>query len=116
MIEESVVILAVSFLLAFFTETMVEYFVGTPMDHIEKAKPYRWLLMYVAAGVGLFFSLFYKLDLVALTAQLAERMTGVGSLLTQPTTPGMIVSGLAIGRGANFLSDLVARYILPKKG
>lgn len=114
-IVESAKILAVSFALAFLTETFVEYFVGTPMDKVEKLKPWKWLLMYVAAGVGVFLALFYKLDLIALAARLASSITGVATSLEVVTVPGMVLTGLGLGRGSNFLHDFVSRYIMPAK-
>ena len=45
-------ILAVIFLLAFLTESLVEYLFGALVDHVPALTSYKWLLMYIAAGVG----------------------------------------------------------------
>lgn len=101
------VILAVTFALAFLTESLTEYLFGIPFDRLPKLKPYRWLLQYLAAGVGVSLSLYYVLDLIALIAQLA------GGVL--PVTPvGMVLTGLIIGRGANYLNDFLVTYLRPK--
>ncbi len=106
--------LAVTFALAFLTETFVEYFFGIPMDHYEKLKPYKWLLMYVAAGVGIFLALFYKLDLIAIISRFAAQVSGMATALDEPSVPGMVLTGMAIGRGANFVHDFLSKYLAPK--
>ncbi len=103
-------ILAVSFALAFLTESLVEYLFGAVADHVPAVNPYRWLLMYIAAGVGVGLALFYQLDLIAVIAQSA----GVALDLSAPTKVGMVLSGLAIGRGANYLNQFVSTYLKPK--
>lgn len=100
------VVLAMVFALAFLAESLTEYFFGIPMDKIEKLKPYKWLLNYVAVIVGILMTLYYKLDLISLIAQFAGG--NVGS-----TTVGFILTGAIIGRGSNYVSDFVAKYIKP---
>lgn len=102
--------LAVSFALAFLTESLVEYLFGTPMDKLPKLCPYRWLLMYISVGVGVGLALFYQLDLIAIIAQ----ASGVALDLTASTPVGMVLTGLGIGRGANYLSQFVSTYLKPK--
>jgi hypothetical protein len=98
-------ILAVIVLLAFLVESLVEYLFGTLADHIAAIKPYSWLTMYVAAAVGVLGAFVYQFDLLAL----------LGSFLGTPialSTFGIILTGLAIGRGANYLHDLIKRYFV----
>ena len=102
-----VVILSVSFALAFLAESMVEYLFGILIDHIPGAEKFKWLLQYVSAGVGVFLALYYALDLIALIAEMAGGSVGV-------TPVGQVLSGLAIGRGANYLHQFVSAYF-PKK-
>ncbi len=83
------------------TEGTVEYILGTPFDKFEKMKPYKWLLMYVSLGLGIFLAFYYALDIVA--------------LLGKPTSPvGMALTGIVMGRGANFVNDLWSRFLLKK--
>jgi len=103
-------ILAVSFALAFLTESLVEYLFGAIADHVPAVDPLRWLLMYIAAVAGVALALFYHLDLIAIIAANA----GVALDLAAPTPVGMVLSGLAIGRGANYLNQFVATYLRPK--
>ena len=96
-------ILAVSLVLAFLTESMVEYIFGTAADRVPKLKPLRWMLIYVAMVVGIGLSLFYQLDLIALISK------------QEPTVVGYIMTGLVVGRGANYLHGIVSEYILKRK-
>jgi hypothetical protein len=95
-------ILTVCFALAFLTEAFVEYFVGQWFDKVEKLKPWKWLLMYVSAVVGVCLSIYYKLDLISLIMQ------------TECTIVGMVLTGMAIGRGSNFLHQFVSQFF-PQK-
>ncbi len=90
--------LAVTFSLAFLCESMTEYIFGTPFDKFPKFQPFKWALMYVSAGLGIGIAHFYQLDLVALIGQ------------TGPTWVGVTLTGLGIGRGANFVHQFVAQY------
>ena len=91
---------ALVFFLAFFTETIVEYILGTPMDKIAQVKPFKWCLMYASAVVGVLLAFFYRLDVVA-------------ELYGEATWVGMVITGLAVGRGSNFVHDLWAKHIRP---
>jgi hypothetical protein len=101
----------VAFSLAFLTESFTEYLLGTPMDHIPAAKPYKWLLMYASMFVGIGLCLFYKLDLIVLVAYTLSMMFG-GVIIWQITTVGMVLSGVIIGRGANFLHDFLVKVLV----
>lgn len=95
-------ILAGAFALAFLIESLVEYIFGEPINHIPKIVPYKWLLMYVSAIAGVLLSLFYKLDLLALI------------MAREGTIVGMVITGLAIGRGSNFLHQFVSKFFPAK--
>ena len=104
----TVAILGVVFLLAFLTESLTEYVFGTPFDKYEKLKPHKWLLMYVSAAVGVGLAFFYRLDIVSLLGDvLAEQLA--------PSWVGFVLTGLGIGRGANWLHQVVQQYF-PAKG
>ena len=84
------------------TEGCVEYFLGTLFERVEKLKPFAWLLMYVSlfAGLGLAFA--FELDAVA-------KVFGI----TSPAMPwlGTGLTGVVIGRGANFVADVWKKYL-----
>jgi len=95
-------LLALSVALAFLAESLVEYIFGTLMDKFEILKSYKWTLMYVALAAGVGLSFFYNLDLISLITDEAA------------TVVGMILTGLIVGRGANFVHQFVSEY-LPQK-
>lgn len=94
------------FLLAFVVEGGIEYFIGIPLSKSEKLAPYAWLLQYVAAGVGVGLAFYYQLDLVS---QVAGQVGGE----LPPSAVGYVITGLGIGRGSNYVHQLVSEY-LPK--
>lgn len=105
------ILIAVAFALAFLTESLVEYLLGTPMSKFEALKPWTWLLMYVAAGVGVFLALYWKIDLIAVIANgVAAGMSGA-PIIWQVSPVGQVLSGLVIGRGSNFLHDFLSKTL-----
>lgn len=96
---ESVKILAAIFALAFLAESLVEYLFGTLADKITVLTPYRWTLMYISAAVGVGLAFHYQFDLISLI---------LGNVLTWV---GMLLTGLVIGRGANFVHQFVSEYL-----
>jgi hypothetical protein len=104
------VLIAVAFSLAFLTESMVEYFVGTVFDKIAKLTPAKWTLAYIAAVVGIGLALYWKIDLIAVIANGVAKLAQTET--TWSVTPiGQALSGLAIGRGSNFLHDFLANAL-----
>lgn len=102
---------AVSFALAFLVETLVEYILGTPMDHIERLKPYKWTLIYFGLVGGILLALYFKIDLIAVIAVLIARLAGNTTFVWQPTFVGYILSGAAIGHGSNYLHDFLVKVL-----
>lgn len=98
-------ILGVIFLLAFLVESLVEYLVGQVFDQVSVLTPYKWTLMYISAFVGVLGAIVYKFDLLFLLAQFLE-------VSLEQSIFGTILTGLAIGRGANYLHDLVTKYFV----
>jgi hypothetical protein len=103
------VYLAVIFALAYLAESLTEYLFGIPFDKIPKLTPFKWTLMYLSAGVGVGMAVFYKLDLVSLLAEVISEMVGVVSPIPV-TVVGFVLTGLGIGRGANWMHDFVSKY------
>ena len=60
------------------------------------------LLRYVAAIVGILLCFAYHADLLALAG-----------LDSGPAFVGYAITGIVVGRGANYLHDLVSRWALP---
>lgn len=63
-----------------------------------------WTLIYASAGVGMGLAFYYKLDFVHLVGVVVNLEIPAG-------WPGIALTGLSIGRGANYVHDLVSRYI-----
>jgi hypothetical protein len=92
-------LIALSLALAFLAESMVEYLFGQAIDHIPALAELRWALVYVAAGVGVALAYYYNLDLINVIIQ------------AEPTGVGMLLTGLIVGRGANFVHEFVTTYL-----
>jgi len=97
-------LLAITFALAFLAESLVEYIFGTLFDKLPALAPYKWTLMYVALVVGVGMAFFYGLDLIALISQEAGGQVGASWL-------GILLTGLVVGRGSNFLHEFVSKYL-----
>ena len=100
-------LIAVTFALAFATETGVEYVAGTPMDKFPKLQPWKWTLMYLSLAVGIYFAFTWQIDLIAAISQLAGKEIALSPV-------GIVLSGAIIGRGANFTHQFVSQYFPAK--
>lgn len=91
--------------LAFLAEALTEYLAaplvkGEGSRHPAAASPLY--LRYIAVAVGVLLALAYRADLLAM----------MGLCAVTPWV-GYIVTGILIGRGSNFLNDLVDRWLAP---
>jgi hypothetical protein len=105
-------ILAIIFLMAFIIESLVEYFFGQLFARVPAIQPYSWMLMYAAAIVGVIGAFLYGFDLLYL---LGNYLGVDWPELSQPTWFGTLLTGMAIGRGSNFLHDLVKKFFVKPK-
>lgn len=78
--------------LAIAVERVTEIVFGQPFDKIEKLKPYKWTLMYVAMVLGVVSAFTFDLDFLTLVGQ-------------DLTLFGQVLTGIAIGGGSNFIHD-----------
>ena len=101
-----IVNISLLFLLAFMVESFIEYFIGTPISQSPKLEPYKWVLIYVSAVVGVIVNIFYKIDLISFLGQLSGTTIPVSWI-------GIVLTGLAIGRGANFVHDIIDKFSPP---
>lgn len=86
------------------TEGVVEYVLGTLFDKVPALQPHKWTLMYVSMALGIALAFAYSLDLLAL----------VGGVTSSIPYLGVVLTGVLIGRGANFINDLWDKFILGK--
>ena len=93
------------FLAFLVTEGIVEYFLGQLFEKVEKLKPFSWTLMYVSAMAGIGLCIYYKLDLIALLSQYLVMEPAIAS-----GPVGQVLTGIAVGRGANFINQLIAKF------
>ncbi len=82
--------------LATFVEGTTEYLFGA----YTKAQPY---LAYIALFIGVLCSVAYKVDILAY----------LGLTTTIPYV-GSIISGLIIGRGSNYINDIISKFQIVK--
>jgi hypothetical protein len=100
--------LGVIVFVAALVESIVEYLFGLPFNHIPGAEQYKWLLAYVSAIVGVGCAIWWSLDLIyLLSLYLGGSIEGVSIV-------GEILTGTAIGRGANFVHDLFKYFQKPQ--
>lgn len=81
--------------LALLVEGAIEFFVADPL---KKAGKPTWFVRYVALAAGIAAAFGFRADLTAVVG------------LEAPEWVAFVATGLAIGRGANYLSDLVGRF------
>jgi len=93
-------LLVFMFLAFMATEGTVEYFLGVLFDKIKLLSPYKWVLMYFSAIVGVFLALQFQMDLFKIIGLEAVDYPWLGAGLT----------GLLLGRGANFINDVWQRF------
>lgn len=84
-------------LLATLIEGLITYLFG------EEAKG-RTYLRYLSLGLGIIFAIAYSLDIPSMVG-----------LTTQYPLVGYVASGLIIGRGANYLNDIL-KFIQQSRG
>jgi hypothetical protein len=105
-------ILAIILFLSFLVEALTEYVFGQVAEHVKVLQPYQWTLTYIALAVGVLAAFWYRFDLVYLLARFLEQYAP-GVLVEIPQTNlGIILTGLAIGRGANFIHDLITKFFV----
>jgi hypothetical protein len=96
-------VLGIILLLSFLVEALVEFLFGQFCDHIPALEPYKWLSFVFAMIAGVTGSFIYQFDLMHL----------VGEWLGSPIPIhafGITLTGLAIGRGSNFIHDVISKF------
>lgn len=105
-----IIVPAVGLLLSWLVESLTEFVFGKAVEYYSSLERYRPLLAYVALVFGVGLAVYYRVDMIALTVAVVEE-TGVdvSGFTLQPGPVGYVLSGLAIGRGANYFNDLISR-------
>lgn len=87
--------ITIAFILAVLVEGIVEYFIA------KEGAAQPWL-KYVAAAIGVFVCVAYKVDVLA----------SLGAVSAFPFV-GSVLTGLVIGRGSNYLNDFISKVKTP---
>jgi hypothetical protein len=102
-------VLGLVFLLALMVESIVEYFIGPVFDKTARLQPYKWCLMYIAAGVGILGCFFYRFDMIYF---LGYYLAVGDAAFAGPSWLGMLLTGLTVGRGSNAVHDLIMKFFV----
>lgn len=105
------ILIAVSLALSLFVEGAVEYFLGTPFEQIPALKNAKWALIYAGPIVGIGLSYYWQLDLVAAIATVIANLVKAEDFVWAISPVGFIVTGIAIGRGSNYLHDWLQKSL-----
>lgn len=98
-------ILGVILLLSFMVETLVEFLAAPLVDNVPALGAYHWVQEYIAIAVGILGAFVYSFDLLYLLGSF------VGASI--PLHPfGIALTGIAVGKGANYLHDLIGKYFV----
>lgn len=106
--------LVTAFIAAFVVEGGIEYILGTPMAKIQKLAPFTWVLMYFGLAAGLGVCWYYQLDLIAVAQRVAADLAAQ-EVTGQVTPLGVLLTGVVVGRGSNYLHQFVSKFLpVPK--
>ncbi len=79
---------------------------------LEKFKPAQ---MYIAVALGLIAAFLFSLDLIYLVGMFLSQIMAVEANPIHITTFGIILTGFCIGKGSNFIHQLIMKWAPPKK-
>jgi hypothetical protein len=109
-IAAALAVAAVALMLATIVEGFTEFIFGHIVDNVPSLEPWRWVLVYIALAAGVGLALIYRLDLIAMVSSAVSESLQIPSPISESAT-GYILSGLMIGRGANWLHDFLTKYL-----
>ena len=113
-------ILVVILLVSAMVQSLTEAIFSPLFDKISKLTPYKWTLMYIALVAGVGSAFFYRFDLVSIVSKYAARIALAADpnavvMVYEPGAVGIILTGLAIGKGANYIHQLISTYFPSKE-
>lgn len=108
--------------LAFLAETLTELIFGTVANLLESIWPkleavlerpkFRTgVIQLFAIGVGIAGAFIYRFDVIYLLGQYLQEFAGA-PLLIPITGFGIVITGVAIGKGSNYIHDLWKRFLV----
>lgn len=117
---DAIWIFGIVFALSFLVETLTEFLFGELFDKIPAITPLKWTLKYIAVAVSIVGSFLYSIDLLNMLSQIiydfSSKLTPQTDVhIVLPITwYGKLITGVAIGKGSNYLHQFISQY-LPKK-
>lgn len=99
----SFTVLGVILGLAFMVETLAEFIFGDIFDKIPKLTPFKWCIKYIAVAFGVVGAFVYQFDLIYTLGNVLN--AGV-----QQSAYGVAITGVSIGKGANYIHQLISTY------
>jgi hypothetical protein len=106
MLAQVLLVFLVMIFIAYLIETLVEALLGPLFAQVPKLAPWKWTLMYIAIAAGVYAAFLYKFDVVYMLAT----FLGVEGL--KVTIFGIVITGLGIGKGSNYLHDLLKKFFV----
>lgn len=98
--------LGVILLVSFLVEALTEAVLGEPFNHYPALQPHKWLLKYASFAAGIGGAFVYQFDFVSLAGVYLGQQINL-------TPYGIVLTGLAIGRGAQFVHDVIVQFKKP---
>jgi hypothetical protein len=96
---------ALVFALSLLVEALVEAAFGKPVEWVKAVAPYKEsVLLYIAFAAGILGAFTYQFDLMFFMGEFVEYPVAL-------TPFGMVLTGLAIGRGSNFVHAFYQRML-----
>jgi len=103
------IVLGVLFMLAFLVETLVEFLFAPLFNNIKAIEKFKWVQLYIAVVVAVIGAFIYQFDLLYLLARFLAQLVQAEPVVMM-TPYGIAITGIAIGHGAGYLHDAVAKY------
>jgi hypothetical protein len=103
------VIVMVTIFIAVLIESVVEFLIAPIFNNFPKLTKFKWMQMYIACAVGIGAAFLYQLDLISLLSKYLAQISAI-DFQFPVTIIGLILTGAAIGRGSNYLHDLVMKW------
>lgn len=107
---EQLVTLFIIFILSSIVETLVEAFFSDFFLKIPALIPYQWTQKYIAWIVAVAGAFIYQFDVLYIIGVYLSEAFKVSSPVPL-TAYGVFLTGIAIGKGSNYLHELILKAI-----
>lgn len=112
-LQSTLIIMVIIMFIGFIIEALVEFLFAPLFDKVAKLTPFKWLQMYIAVVVGVIAAFTFQLDLIHILSLFLSQVSGTIAIIA--ITPfGLIVTGISMGRGSNFIHDIFTKFFNKK--